>query len=88
MILSVHVQPGASTEGLRWDEVRGWVLRVRARPVEGAANARVREFVAEALGVKPARVSLRSGEHARQKVLDIDGDDAVLTEALRALRSA
>ena len=46
MLLTVRVQPGASKESFAWDEARGWVVRVRAPPVDGKANERVCAFLA------------------------------------------
>lgn len=91
MLLSVRVQPGASKECLTWDEARGWQVRVRAPPVDGKANERVCAFLARevfgAAGVK-VRVRVRSGDTSREKVLELDGDDADLARVLEALRAA
>ncbi len=88
MVIAVHVQPGASTESLRAVAGRGWVLRVRAKPVDGAANARAREIIAAALGVRAAKVTLRIGEHAREKVFVAEGDEDDLAGRLEVLASA
>jgi uncharacterized protein (TIGR00251 family) len=71
--LRVRVQPRASR-----NEVTGWrdgVLHVRltAPPVEGAANAACREFLAELLGVKRAQVELVGGEKSREKRFRVSG---------------
>jgi uncharacterized protein len=71
--LRVRVQPRASR-----NEVIGWregVLHVRltAPPVEGAANAACRDFLAEWLGVKRSQVELVSGEKAREKRFRVAG---------------
>ena len=91
MLLSVRVQPGASKECLTWGEARGWQVRVRAPPVDGKANERVCAFLARevfgAAGVK-VRVRVRSGDTSREKVLELDGDDADLARVLEALRAA
>jgi uncharacterized protein len=71
--LKVRVQPRASRS-----EVTGWrdgVLHVRltAPPVEGAANAACREFLAQFLGVKRSQVELVAGEKAREKRFRVSG---------------
>lgn len=66
-------------------------MRVRAPPVDGKANERVCAFLARevfgAAGVK-VRVRVRSGDTSREKVLELDGDDADLARVLEALRAA
>jgi uncharacterized protein (TIGR00251 family) len=91
MLLTVRVQPGASKESFAWDEARGWLVRVRAPPVDGKANERVCAFLARDVfgeaGVK-IRVRVRSGDASRGKVLELDGDDADIARVLEALRAA
>ena len=63
------------------------VVKVRVRAVAdgGEANRAVTELLAKALGVPKAKVRLVSGATSRLKQVAIDGDPAVLGEALRAL---
>lgn len=83
MKVAVRVRPGARTEhvGGRWDGPRGPALlvTVRARAVEGAANAAVLAAVAEAFGLRRADVELVSGARGRDKVLELTGDEAELS---------
>lgn len=55
---------------------------MRARPVEGAANRELVVVLAEALAVRPAAISVVSGEHGRTKRVRVDGID-VATAAAR-----
>lgn len=67
--ITLHVQPGsARTElaGLHGDALK---LRIGARPVEGAANAAVLEFVAAWLGIARREVKLLRGDKSRRKVV-------------------
>ncbi|MCK6526200.1 DUF167 domain-containing protein [Myxococcota bacterium] len=70
----MRVQPGA-----RRDEVVGVVdgalrVKVRAPPVEGAANEAVRRLLAkEVLGIAPSRVVLARGESSRDKEFEVRG---------------
>jgi uncharacterized protein (TIGR00251 family) len=81
--LRVHVQPRASrSEIVGWREEAGagrgseelpvLAVRLTAPPVEGAANRACRDFLAEALGVKRAQVTLVSGEKSREKRFRIE----------------
>jgi uncharacterized protein (TIGR00251 family) len=47
------------------------VVRVTAPPVDDQANAMVRKLVAEHLGVRPSKVEIVLGQHAREKVLRV-----------------
>jgi hypothetical protein len=73
LTLTVHVQPGAKrTEviGLHGDALK---IRVAAAAVEGQANARLLDFLRKAFKVPASRISLKHGEHARHKVVEIQG---------------
>lgn len=82
MKVALRVSPGARHDavGGRWDGPRGpaLVVRVRARAVEGAANAAVIAAVAAAFGVKPGAVAIVTGALGRDKVVAIDGDEDAL----------
>lgn len=60
-------------------------VRLAAPPVDGAANAALIEFVADALKVAKSRVRIVSGQTSRRKVVEVDGVSAEqLTAALSA----
>ena len=81
--LSVRVVPRSSREGVAGFE--GGVVRVRlnAPPVEGRANAALLKFLAKALGVSRAQLTLVSGETGRNKIVRIAG--MTRAEAFEAL---
>lgn len=67
--ITLHVQPGASKSelaGLHGDALK---LRISARPVEGAANVAVLEFVAGWLAVPKRDVKLLRGDKSRRKTV-------------------
>jgi uncharacterized protein (TIGR00251 family) len=72
LVLTLHVQPGASrTEvaGLHGDALR---IRLAAPPVDGKANAELLRFLADAFAVPRRQVSLLRGETSRQKVVRVE----------------
>lgn len=79
VVLHVHVQPGAGRSavvGRHGDAVK---VRVAAPPVGGRANEATRDVLAEALGLAPDAIELRSGETSRTKrfrLVGVDGADA------------
>ena len=71
--LWIHVQPRASrTEVVGWhgDAVK---IRLKAAPVDGAANAELIRFLSKVIGVSRQAVQITAGAHARRKRVKIDG---------------
>ena len=76
MILRVRAIPNARrSEVIGWeiDPQAGRVLRVRvaAPPVEGQANAELREFLSRILGLPKSAVCLAKGGSSRHKSFEI-----------------
>jgi uncharacterized protein YggU (UPF0235/DUF167 family) len=68
--LAVRVTPGASRDAIEVVEDR-LLVRVRARALDGKANAAVLELVARGLGLAPSRVALLRGAASREKLLQV-----------------
>lgn len=74
----MRLTPGASA-----DRIEGWdadaegrpvlKVRVRARPVEGEANAALLKLLARALGVPKSAVCLERGGQSRTKTISVAG---------------
>lgn len=67
LILQLRAQPRASHDewaGLQNDRFR---VRITAPPVDGQANAHLREFLAALFGVAKSQVILLAGEVGRDK---------------------
>ncbi len=78
LLLSCWIQPRASRDafaGMHGDAVK---IALRAPPVDGKANAALREFLAEALDLPKSSVELVSGHTGRRKTVRLQG----LTPAL------
>ncbi|WP_428558742.1 MAG: DUF167 domain-containing protein [Solidesulfovibrio sp. DCME] len=68
------VTPGGVKDalaGLAEDRLR---VRLRAKAVEGRANAALTVFLAACLGLKPRQVAIVSGEKSRKKTLRIEAE--------------
>ena len=84
--LRIHVQPQASKNefaGMRGDRLK---VRVRAKPVDGAANEAVRKWIAEAAGAPKSRVEIVRGEASRDKDVRIASENPA--ETANRLRAA
>ena len=73
MKIKVHVKPGAKgPESLALTEDGIYVVKIKAKPVDGAANQAMIQFIAAEFGVKSNRVKITSGFKSRIKYLEID----------------
>jgi len=74
--IPVRVKPGASRTrvGGRYDGVHGpaLVVAVTAPAVSGRATEATRRALAKALGLRPAAVSLRTGQTSRDKLFQVE----------------
>jgi hypothetical protein len=89
MRIGIRVRPGARADavGGGWDGPRGRALlvSVRARAVDGQANAAVIEALAAAFGVRRNAVSITAGHRGRDKIVELAGDTEALTKRLADL---
>ena len=69
--LAIRVTPGAKTEGIAIEKGRV-LVKVRAKPQDGAANDAVLALLAKALGMAPSRLHLLRGATSREKLVQID----------------
>jgi uncharacterized protein (TIGR00251 family) len=60
-------------------------IRLAAPPVDGAANTALIAFLAKALDVRKADVTIASGQSARIKIVRIGGEPARLTSVLEGM---
>lgn len=80
----VQARPRARDEGVDVGAGDTLIVRVHAPPAEGAANARLIEVLAEALGVRKTSVRIVRGETSRHKEVGVAG----LTEEEAVVRLA
>ena len=80
-VLSVHIQPKASTTecvGFHGDAIK---IRVAAPPVDGAANDELIRFLARQLSIPSTSVRIQSGASGRHKRVLVKGATAQLVMA-------
>ncbi|MFM5918559.1 MAG: DUF167 domain-containing protein [Novosphingobium sp.] len=69
--LALRVTPGARIEAMELGE--GVVLiKIRAKPHDGAANEAVLDLLAQALGIATSRLRMLRGATGRDKLVQID----------------
>ena len=80
-VLTVHIQPKASTTecvGLHGDAIK---IRIAAPPVDGAANDELIRFLARELSTSLASIQIQSGASGRHKRVLVKGATAQLVRA-------
>ena len=90
LTVTVRVKPGSSRTrvGGCFDGPHGpaLVIAVNAPAVDGRATEAARRALADALGVRPPGVSLRTGAASRDKLFQVEGVVAELAAVVRRLR--
>lgn len=84
-VLTVHIQPKASTTecvGLHGAAIK---IRIAAPPIDGAANSELIRFLARTLSIPLAAVHIESGASGRHKRVRLQGVTAAHVTA-RLLR--
>ncbi len=75
--LAVRLTPSASRDAVVGFEGETLRVRVTAPPVEGRANAALVRLLARRLGVPRGAVRVVAGQTSRNKVVAVDGLEAV-----------
>lgn len=70
--IAIRAKPRAKQEGIDASDTE-LVVRVRAPPVDGAANERVIEVMAGVLAIAKRNVAIVRGESAAHKELEVRG---------------
>lgn len=73
MSFAVRVQPRASRDELAGERAGALVVRLKAPPAEGAANAALVRFLAKSLGVSVSAVEILRGALQRNKLVRVRG---------------
>jgi uncharacterized protein len=75
VVIRVRVIPRAGKSGVAGTRGEALLVRLRAAPVEGAANEELIEVIAKQLGVPKRAVEIVSGGRSREKRLLVSGVD-------------
>ncbi len=71
--ISVRVMPGAKKAAVEKVAEGEYRVKVNAKPVDGAANIRLIEILAEYFKVPFGAIRILSGATSREKIIDIIG---------------
>ena len=70
---SVRVQPRASSDAIAGIHGDALKIRLTAPPVDGAANERLVNFLADIFAVPRRAIKILAGETSRSKIVEIEG---------------
>lgn len=74
MKIQVKVKTGARENCVSFDEGSNiYVVSVKARPIEGKANAAVTKLLAEHFKVPKSQIHLKTGQKSKIKIFEILG---------------
>jgi uncharacterized protein len=77
VLLHLKVQPGARVDAFMGVVPPGILkLKIKARPVDGKANAGLISFISTVFSVSKRAISIKSGEKSREKWVNIQGVSA------------
>jgi uncharacterized protein (TIGR00251 family) len=79
--LRVRIHPGARRNAITGTHDAALKISLTTPPVEGRANDALIAFLAEALRLPKARISLVAGATSRSKTLRIEGKNAAEVQA-------
>jgi uncharacterized protein (TIGR00251 family) len=81
LTLRVRVQPRAAKDAIGGERDGALVVRLKAPPVDGAANDALVRFLGRALDVAPSAVRIVAGAASRNKLVAVAGIDAATARA-------
>jgi uncharacterized protein (TIGR00251 family) len=79
--ITLYIQPGAKQSRIVGRHDGMPKIAIKARPIDGEANAALIEFLADLAGVPRASIKLLSGQTSRIKRLEVDRTVLNLLEA-------
>jgi uncharacterized protein len=75
VVITVRVIPRAGKSAVAGTRGEALLVRLRAAPVDGAANEELIEVIANQLGVAKRAVEIISGQRSREKRVQVSGVD-------------
>ncbi len=71
--VAIRVQPRSSSDEVTGERQGAILIRLKAPPVDGEANAALLKFIARRLGVRQRDVTLVRGQSSRCKWIQVTG---------------
>ena len=69
--LTIHLRPGSKKEEIEKISDSEWKVKIRARPIDGQANERLIEYLAEEFKCAKSKIAIIKGATSRTKLVEI-----------------
>lgn len=72
MIIKIRVKPNSKINKVKQNEDGSYAVSLTATPIEGKANSQLIKVLADHLGVAKSRITIKSGQKSRDKLVIIE----------------
>ena len=81
-MISIHVKvkPGSFKDEISIDENNQWIIKIREKPIDGAANEYLIKFLSKELKVKKSDIVIEKGLTSQFKRIQINVNEEKLLE--------
>lgn len=81
-IIQVKVKPGSFEDEISIDENDQWIIKIREKPIDGAANEYLIKFLSKELKVKKSDIVIEKGLTSQFKRIEINVSDEDLRKII------
>ncbi len=71
-IIQVKVKPGSFKDEISIDENNQWIIKIREKPIDGAANEYLIKFLSKELKIRKSAVVIKKGLTSQFKTIELD----------------
>jgi uncharacterized protein YggU (UPF0235/DUF167 family) len=68
----VKVKPGSFKDEISIDENNQWIIKIREKPIDGAANEYLIKFLSKELKIRKSAVVIKKGLTSQFKTIELD----------------
>lgn len=83
MLLHVKIKPNQRMDKVELEQ-DGWMIRLKAPAVDGKANEHLIRYLSEVLAISRSSIVLKKGHTARFKTLEINCEEELVQNRLKA----
>ncbi len=85
-VLTIQVKPSSSKDEITMDENGHLLVKIRERPIDGAANKYLIQFLSDAFNIRKNCISLEKGSTSRFKKISFDIDQEILNTIIQRFK--
>lgn len=77
-VIQVKVKPGSFKDEINIDENNQWIIKIREKPIDGAANEYLIKFLSKELKIRKSAVVIKKGLTSQFKTIELDMNEEEL----------